>query len=115
MCIIGYREEFKLAPFEVKSWPHLVGTPLDEAVKEIQRDHPGKSVSPLTCPPFLVEEQRETSKHRQRFRPPIVLSTSEFQVESLALHSPMKMDSKPSRVRIFFDEDNNVARVPQNG
>jgi hypothetical protein len=36
-------------------------------------------------------------------------------VEKLVLHAPMKLDTKTDRVRVFFDEDNNVARVPQNG
>ena len=53
------REEFKLAPFEVKSWPHLVGTPLDEAVKEIRREHPGKSISPRIFSPFPIGLTRQ--------------------------------------------------------
>ena len=42
MFVSLIRDEFKLAPFEIKSWPHLVGRPVDEAVKEIEREHPGK-------------------------------------------------------------------------
>jgi hypothetical protein len=107
------REEFQLAPFEVKSWPHLVGTPLDEAVKEIQREHPGMSVSPQTSLRSSVGRHCVEEGFAHLYT--IMFSTLEFQMEPLALYSPMKMDSKPTRVRIFFDEDNNVARVPQNG
>ncbi|UJR07151.1 hypothetical protein I4U23_011439 [Adineta vaga] len=72
-------EELKLAPFESKSWPDLVGKPVDEAIEEIKRENP------------------------------------DYQVEKLALHSPMKLNLRPTRVRVFFDELNKVARPPQTG
>ena len=36
-----FREEMKLAPFESKSWPDLVGKPVDAAIEEIRRENPG--------------------------------------------------------------------------
>ncbi len=39
-----FRDELKFAPFESKSWPHLVGKPIDEAIEEIKRENPGKLI-----------------------------------------------------------------------
>lgn len=43
------------------------------------------------------------------------LFTSDYEIEKLALYSPMKLNLRPNRVRVFFDDDNNVARIPQTG
>ncbi|CAF1174524.1 unnamed protein product [Adineta ricciae] len=76
---VSCRDLLKLAPYESKSWPHLLGKPIDEAIEEIKRENP------------------------------------EYHVEKLPLHCPMKLDVRPNRVRVFFDEEDKVARVPQNG
>ena len=58
------RDEFKLAPFEIKSWPYLVGRPVDEAVREIEQKHPGKTVSPYgrtLC--FFSSKKRKEEEH----------------------------------------------------
>ena len=43
LSILLLRDELKLAPFESKSWPHLVGKPVDEAIEEIRRENLGKT------------------------------------------------------------------------
>ena len=53
------RDEFKLAPFEIKSWPHLVGRPVDEAIREIEKEHPGKMIVSCDNQIYFSQQRNE--------------------------------------------------------
>jgi hypothetical protein len=72
------RDEFKLAPFEIKSWPHLVGRPVDEAIKEIEKEHPGKMTVPCDYKPFFRNSETKLAFLCTAFINPLLQLISYF-------------------------------------
>ncbi|CAF3120163.1 unnamed protein product, partial [Rotaria sp. Silwood2] len=69
----------QIPTLENKSWPNLVGKPVDEAVEEIKRDNPS------------------------------------LHVQKLEENSPVTLDLRYDRVRVFFDKDGKVSQPPNTG
>ncbi|CAF1308110.1 unnamed protein product [Rotaria magnacalcarata] len=83
LCIdfemISSKDNQQLPKFENKSWPNLVGKPVDEAVEEIKRADPT------------------------------------LHVVKIQNNSPVTLDLRFNRVRVFFGEDGKVSQTPATG
>lgn len=76
-----------------KSWPDLVGKPIDEAVAVIKKEYPGE-----------YKTTDLSFSHTTYF--------TDFSVIKLEEGSPVTYDLRNNRVRVFFDKDGKVSSEP---
>ena len=91
------RTDGGLRSIEHKSWPNLVGKPVDEAVEEIKQENSGQTPNPSIMGSIYL------------------FSCLDYQVEKLAVGSFVTRDLRLNRVRVFYDEENKVASPPATG
>ena len=82
---------------ERKIWLNFVGKPVDEAEAVIKEENPGQTSNPSVMARFYL------------------FSYLDYEVEKLAVDSPVTEDFQSNRVRIFYDEQNKVAKDPESG
>ena len=97
LSVLYFRAECSCMTAESKRWLGLIGKPVDEAEEIIKEENPG---------------QTSNSSVMVRF---YLFSCLDYQVEKLAVDSPVTEDFRSNRVRIFYDEQNKVAKDPESG